>query len=212
MDWYVQSSVRAEPVEAWALPNPFGLSLPVEGSKPGWTVVTACLCSGRRPGVSRRASNFLSRRLTRKSPKKGRPRCLRPRRCAPGQPAVLVRGARCGTRCAPAALRSNSRSESVHEACVLRHTPPHTLRSSAHTEGMGSGHPFGPSLRSAPHRGRTRLALGATAGAGRGPCRVERSDDPCGCLAVLCPTPFWLRLRRGCCGVAVAQVRGCFVN
>ncbi len=73
----------------------------------------------------------------RKSPKKGRPRCLRPLRFAPGQPAVLVHGARCGTRCAPAALRSNSRSESVHEACVLRHTPPHALRSSAHTEGMG---------------------------------------------------------------------------
>ena len=58
---------------------------------------------------------------------------------------------------------------------------------------------------------RKRLALVTAAGAGRAPCRVERSDDPCGCSAVWLPPPFWLRLRRGGCGVAVAQVRGCFV-
>jgi len=142
----------------------------------------------------------------RKSPKKGRPRCLRPLRFATGQPAVLVRGARCGTRYAPAALRSNSRSESVHEACVLRHTPPHALRSSAHTEGMGSGHPFGPLLRSAQLRGRQRLAQPSSAGAGRGACQVERSDDPCGCSAVRLPPPS------GCaCAGAVAgwQSRKC---
>ena len=114
----------------------------------------------------------------RKSPKKGRPRCLRPLRFATGQPVVLVRGARCGTRCAPAALRSNSRSESVHEACVLRHTPPHALRSSAHTEGSGS-----------PTAARAIASLGPLLWA-QAPCAgrslfgVERSDDPNGFLGV----------------------------
>ena len=128
----------------------------------------------------------------RKSPKKGRPHCLRPRRCAPGQPVVLVRGARCGTRFAPAALRSNSRSESVHEACVLRHTPPHALRSSAHTEGMGSGHPFGPLLRSAPSRGRKRLALRRLGRVQRWPVWMSGSR-----------LPFCMRLGRAGRGVGM---------
>ena len=54
----------------------------------------------------------------RKSPKKGRPGCLRPLRCAAGQPGVLARGVHRRTRCAPAALRSNNCGESVHEARV----------------------------------------------------------------------------------------------
>ncbi len=122
----------------------------------------------------------------RKSPKKRRPRCLRPLRFATGQPAVLAGGVRCGTRCAALQLRSNSRSESVHDTRVSFGTRAHPTRCAPRRiqRGWGSGHPFGPLLRSAPSRGRRRLALGATASAGRGPRRVERSDDPRGCLAV----------------------------
>jgi hypothetical protein len=54
----------------------------------------------------------------RKSPKKGRPCCLRPLRFAPGQPGVLGHGVHRRTRCAPAALRSDNCGESVHETCV----------------------------------------------------------------------------------------------
>ena len=80
----------------------------------------------------------------RKSPKKGRPYCLRPLRCATGQPAVLAfRGvSQNSLRCA--ALRQ------------LRALIRETLRSSAQPEGVGRafaslglGMPLGPSLRSA---------------------------------------------------------------
>ena len=75
---------------------------------------------------------------------------------------------------------------------------PHALRSSAHPEGRGS-------------RTSTRAiaALGSVRGRRRHAPRrrAERSDGPCGC-----PTPCWLRLRRGGCGVACAPVRACFVN
>ncbi len=54
----------------------------------------------------------------RKSPKKGRPCCLRPLRCAAVQPGVLGHGVHRRTRCAPAALRSDNCGESVHEARV----------------------------------------------------------------------------------------------
>ena len=49
---------------------------------------------------------------------------------------------------------------------------------------------------------RKRLAL-------RIPGRAQRR--PVWLFGGLAPTPFWLRLRRGGCGVAVAQVRGGFV-
>jgi len=78
--------------------------------------------------------------------------------------SVVGCAAELAARCA---LRSNNRSESEHEACVLRHTPPHALRSSAHPEGTGCGHPHGPSLRWA-----------------------ERSGGPKGCWLLGSPSPL----------------------
>ncbi len=152
--------------------------------QPGLAVSTTCLCCGRRPGVARHASNFLSRRRKKVTKERATPLFASP---------ALRAGATCGARgrCAAelAALRCSSAqtaaaSQFTMRVCPSAHAPPRPLRSSAHTEGMGHGHPFGPLLRSAPSRGRTRLALGATAGAWRGACQVERSDDPCGCSAV----------------------------
>ncbi len=139
----------------------------------------------------------------RKSPKKRRPRCLRPRRCAPGQPAVLGFG---GVSLELASLRQSR--------ALIRQT----LRSSAHTEGRGSGHPFGPLLRSAPFRGRRRLALGvADAGSSAATTRVAvRLFGPHPLLAA--PAPGRLRggsrasarllrdlTRRGCPSGAAQQ-------
>ena len=64
-------------------------------------------------------------------------------------------GRRCGTRFAALPLRSNSRSESVHEAhASLR--PPHALRFSARPEGFW-GRPLGPSLRLGPSFARSAV-------------------------------------------------------
>ena len=66
---------------------------------------------------------------------------VRPRRSGPlrgpDSPALLGRGARCGTRYAPSSLRSDSRSESDHEARAA-HARPRALRCSApptHADG-----------------------------------------------------------------------------
>ncbi len=83
---------------------------------------------GGRESPGRRVPFF--RVAERKSPKKGRPHCLRPQRCAPGQPAVLAGRVRRRTRCAALQLRSNSCGKSVHEArvsCGTRATPPAVL-------------------------------------------------------------------------------------
>ena len=95
--------------------------------------------------------------------------------------SVVGCAAELAARCA---LRSNNRSESVHEACVLRHTPPHALRSSAHPEGLGCGHPHGPSLRSAPSCGRKRLALRRLGRAQRWP------EGLFGCWLISSPSPL----------------------
>ncbi len=106
--------------------HPCGLS----ASTPGVVVVgTACLCSGRRPGVARRASNFLSLRRKKVTKERATPLSASP---------ALRYGATCGARGRGAlrnslragALRSNSRSESVHKArvsCGTRATPPAAL-------------------------------------------------------------------------------------
>ena len=101
---------------------------------------------------------------------------------------MLVRGACCGTHCAPAALRSDNRSKSDHKGvCPAAHARP-ALCASRHVQKGLVG--FGPSRRSAPK----------DAGAERRASRAERSDGPCG----LRPSnPFWLRLRRGACGVGM---------
>ena len=123
----------------------------------------ACLCEGRRPGVARRASNFLSRR--RKKVTKERATLLRASlRCATGNLRCSDRG--CAAELtARYALRSNNCGKSVHEArvsfgtrthplpCASRHAQKGTRGADIHT-----GHCFA-ALRSAPSRGRKRHAL-----------------------------------------------------
>ena len=109
-----------------------------------------------------------------------------------GQPAMLGQGVRRRTHCALRAPFKQLRQVSARSACVLRHThPPPALRFSARTEGNpGSGHPSGPSLRSAPFRGRKRHAL-------RRPGRAQR-------------WPVWMSaFRVPFCARREAQGRGC---
>jgi hypothetical protein len=157
------------------------------------------MCSGRRPGCRPGGRVTFFRVAERKSPKKGRPCYLRPLRCATGQPGVLGHGVHRRTRCAPLALRSDNCGESVHEACALRRAcHPAPCAPQAHPEGNPRvGHPSGPSLRSAPSRGRKRHALRRQGRAQRWP------EGQFGCSDVLLPHPCWLRLRRGGCGVSM---------
>ena len=132
--------------------------------------------SGGRESPGMRVTFF--RLAERKSPKKGRPCCLRPLRFATGQPGVLVHGVHRRTRCAPAALRSNNCGESVHEARVsfgTRATPrparPRRIQKGTRESDIHTGHRCArPRLRSA---WRLRPQEGA-----------ERSKGPCGCSAV----------------------------
>ena len=166
--------------------------------------------SGGRESPGMRVTFF--RVAERKSPKKGRPCCLRPLRFATGQPGVLVHGVHRRTRCAPAALRSNNCGESVHEARVsfgTRATPrparPRRIQKGTRGADSHAGHCFA-ALRSAPSRGRKRHALRRRGRAQRWPEWMS------GCLDVRLSHPCWLRLRRGGCGVARASERACFVN
>ena len=125
---------------------------------------------------ARRRSNFLLLRHRMAGPKKVTKEKATPL-------SASLRFASGNLRCSrPAGSRSNSlRCASLRQSRALIRWP---LRSSAHTEGMGSQTAIraiaslGPLLwAQAP---RTR----------RSACRVERSDDPKGCLDVLgCPPP-----------------------
>ena len=144
-------------------------------------LVACLLLAGSRPG---RRGTFLCF-AKEKYPKERRPHCLRPLRFAQGQPVVLAGGVRCGTRCALArSAQTAAASQSTKRVCPAAHAPPRPLRSSAHTEGMGNGHPHGPSLRSAPFHGRKRLALRRLGRAQRRPVWLfgcSRLSTPCGC-------------------------------
>ena len=131
------------------------------------------------------------------SPKERNQRKGDPTGCVPplrsGQPAVLAGGVRCGTRFALRAPLGQPQRVSARSLCVLRHT----------------GHP----ARCAPRRilKGTRGPILAIAALGpgfaaHGACAredgAERSDGPCGCLAVrlshpLLAAPAAGRLRGG---------------
>ena len=148
----------------------------------------------------------------RKSPKKGRPHCLRPLRCATGQPGVLGHGVHRRTRCAPAALRSNNCGESVHEACVSfgthatpRPARPRRIQKGTRVADIHTGHCFAALRCARPH----------LAGASATRCAnwAERSDGPNGCPAVwmfgsppLLAAPAAGRLRGGM-GVEAPMLR-----
>ncbi len=129
--------------------------------------------------------------------RKGDPtRCVPPLRC--GQPAVLVRGARCGTRYALRASLEQPQRVSSRSTGAPTPVPPHALRSSAHREGDPRiGHPHGPSLRSAPPAQRVALAPA------RGGRAKQRPGWLFGCWMFGCPPPA------GCaCGGAVVGWHG----
>ena len=141
---------------------------------------------------ARRRSNFLLLRQKKVTKEKATPL------------SASLRFASGNLRCSrPAGSRSNSlRCASLRQSRALIRWP---LRSSAHTEGMGSRtskQPLGPLLRSALCCGGKRLEQGA-ARAGSSAAKTR--------MAVWVFTPCWLRLRRGGCGVAWAPVRPCFV-
>ncbi|PTT35267.1 hypothetical protein DBR23_24070 [Acidovorax sp. HMWF018] len=143
-----------------------------------------CPCGGRRPGVARQARYFSLLRQRKVPKRKATPLSASP---------ALRYGATCGARGRGAlrnslrarALRSNSRSESVHEArvsCGTRTTPPAALLGASRGE-WGTKHPPGPLLRSAPSRGCKHHALRNLGRAKQWPERM---------LAVRlfgCPTP-----------------------
>ncbi len=114
--------------------------------------------------------------------------------------AASLRCAAGNLRCSrPAGSRSNSlHCVALRQSRALIRWP---LRSSAHPEGNpGCGHPHGPLLRCA--------ALGPLSRA-----QAPRAAQPgpseamarwlFGCWMFGCPTPCWLRLRRGGCGVSM---------
>ena len=125
---------------------------------------------------------------------------------------ALRYGATCGARgrCAlrnslrAGALRSNSRSESVHEArvsCGTRATPPAALLGAYRGDGERTSTraiaSLGPVSRAqAPRAAQT----GSSAAKTRVAVRLFSAVHP-----------LWLRLRRGGCGVAWASKRPCFV-
>ena len=152
---------------------------------------------------ARRRSNFLSSRRKKVTKERATLHAASLRFAAGNLWCSCVgRAAELATRCA---LRSNNRSESVHEARALRRpcrpTPcaPRRIVKGTRESDIRTGHRCArPRLRSAR---RLRPREGA-----------ERSKGPCGCLDVRLPHPCWLRLRRGDCGVARASKRACFVN
>ncbi len=178
---------------------PFGLSL----SKPGlarWFGRCACVeCGGRVVAPAGDSLFFASPKKSKQ--KKGDPQSATPSRC---EGANLRRGGcgvRRGTRFAPAARRSDNHGESVHKAWALRRpcSPHNRPAAGAASRGLGSQtsnsrtakQPHGPLLRSAPSRGRKRLALRRLGRVQRWP--VWMSDSR---------VPFCMRLGRAGSGVA----------
>ena len=154
--------VRAEPIEARAHGQPFGLKLPVLSLSKGQSLGTLVLWSVRRAGAKGGGRESPGMRVPffrvaeRKEPKKGRPHCLRPLRFATGQPAVLGFGG-VSLELAP-----------FHFAqTIASPDPPNPALLGASRGAKGAGHPHGPLLRSAPSRRRKRHAL-------RRPGRAQR--------------------------------------
>ena len=112
------------------------------------------------------------------------------------QPGVLGCGVRRGTHCAPAALRSNNHGESVDEAGMSCGTPatPRPARPRRIQKGWGANSPSGRRCARPEPLGRKRRALR----------RLGRAQQwPVWMLGCSFPTPIWLRLRRGGCGVSM---------
>ena len=142
----------------------------------------ACLCRRRRPGVARHASGFLLLRQKKVTKEKATPLSASP---------ALRAGATCGARERGASQNSlrafgapfkQLRRARPRSMCVLRHTC-HPARCAPRRIQRGWGTDI--------HTGH-RFARPRFTGASASRCAdwVERSEDPCGCSAVLgCPPP-----------------------
>src|SRR3989344_4680108 len=174
------------------------------GGLAGWFVKTA-LGSGRRPGVARHASNFLSRRRKKVTKERATP-SLRPLRVAKGQTCV---GAVVGCAVELAlrlrrAARTTMASQFTKHGRFDAHAPPQPPRRRRRPQGGGCRTPQQPPAplpRPAPARGRKRLARRRRGRAQQWP--VWMSDSR---------VPFCMRLGRAGRGVAWASERACFVN
>ena len=158
-----------------------------------------CLCSGRRPGVARRASNFLSRRRKKVTKERATP-SLRPLRCATGQTCVgAVAG--CAAELAVllrSAARTTTASEFTRHARSDAHAHPATAPPQAQPAGVGQPNSHTGLCFARPRgRGAQRLRVRGRAQLSEAMARVDvRSPGfPSGCAE---ERRFW-RIRARVC-------------
>ena len=143
---------------------------------------------GRKPGVARRASNFLLLRQKKVTKEKATP-SLRPLRCAKGHTcggAVTGCAVELALRCA---RRSDNCGESVHEAWALRRpcSPHNRPAAGAASRGGTAEHPKSrTSIRAIASLGPVSRAQAPRA-AQTGPSAAKARVD------VLLPLPLWMR-------------------
>ena len=128
---------------------------------------------------ARRRTYFLLRRQKKVGKEKATPLAVS-LRFAAGSLRCSCAGRRCGTRCALAALRSDSRSESEHEAwsCCAAHARPTPCASRHGQRGWGdTGHRF---ARPRSSQQAARLVLAPPKGRGAGHARDRRGRGPPG--------------------------------
>ena len=153
----------------------------------------ACLCEGRRPGVARRASNFLSSRRKKVTKERAPLLSATPALRYGATWGARSRGAPWNSLCAARAAQTATASQLTKHARSDARATPRPARPRRIQKGTrGTSTRAIASLRCA----RPRLAgASATRCAGA----AERSDGPNGCWLFDCPTPA------GCaCGGAVA--------
>ena len=173
--------------------------------------------SGGRESPGMRVTFF--RVAERKSPKKGRPYCLRPLRCATGQPGVLGHGVRRGTRFALRAPLRQPRRARARSTRAPTRVPPRALRAPGASRREPEGHPRGPLLRCAA-LGPVSRAQAPRAAQARPSAAMARMDVGCSTVPPLLAAPAAGRLwggtrvgarvlreltRRGCLNEAASQ-------
>ena len=167
-----------------------------------------CFSAGRRPGVARRASNFLSLRRKKVTKERATLLCVS-LRCATGNLRCSGRG--CAAELTARLQRSvqtTAASQCTKCVCPTAHarTPCPALLGT-HRREPATGHPHGPSLRSAPSA-RAQAPRAALSRPNAAMARMAVGLLGCwavgllGCWAVGLPPPFCMRLGRAGGGVA----------
>ena len=164
--------------------------------------------SGGRESPGMRVTFF--RLAERKSPKKGRPYCARPFAALRATCDARTGGAPQNSLRATRSVQTTAASQCTKCVCPSAHarTPCPELLGTRRREPQ-NGQPHGPLLRCAALGPVSRAQAPRAAKAGPSAAMARMAI---GCLDVRLSTPCWLRLRRGCCGVARASERACFVN